>query len=61
MKKVESSNFLSEEEEYEEEKEEYDDEDDQPSTSSYEDEETVWCVENVMKMIHKINLMGLPL
>jgi hypothetical protein len=45
-----------------EEKEESDDEqDDQASTSSSEDKETICHVENVMRMIHKINLMGVPL
>jgi S-adenosylmethionine synthetase len=38
-----------------------DDEEDQPSTSSFEDEDTIWRVRNVMRMIHKINLMGVPL
>jgi hypothetical protein len=46
----------------EEEEEESDDgEDNQPSTSSFEDEETIWRIEKVMEMIHKINLMGVPL
>jgi hypothetical protein len=43
----------------EEEEEEVDD--DQPSTSSFEDEETGQHVEKVTVMIHKINLMGVPL
>jgi hypothetical protein len=46
----------------EEEEEESDDEgDNQPSTSSSENEETIRRVEKVMGMIHKINLMGVPL
>jgi hypothetical protein len=46
----------------EEEEEECDeDEDDQPSTSSSKDEETIRRVRKVMWMIHKINLMGVPL
>jgi hypothetical protein len=46
----------------EEEEEESDDEgDNQPSTSSSEDEETIRRVGKVMGMIHKINLMGVPL
>jgi hypothetical protein len=46
----------------EEEEEESDDgEDNQPSTSSSEDEETIRRVEKVMGMIHKINLMDVPL
>jgi hypothetical protein len=45
----------------EEEEEESDDEDNQPSTSSSEDEETIQRVGKVMGMIHKINLMGVPL
>jgi hypothetical protein len=61
-KMAQSSNSTSEEEEYEEEEEDHDDdEDDQPSKSSSEDEETVWRVRKVMRMIHKINLMGVPL
>jgi hypothetical protein len=59
-KKVESSR---EEEESEEEEEEDGDaeEDDQPSTSSSEYDDTIRQVEKVMRMIHKINLMGVPL
>jgi hypothetical protein len=45
----------------EEKEEESDDEDNQPSTSSSEDEETIRCVGKVMGMIHKINLIGVPL
>jgi FtsZ-binding cell division protein ZapB len=45
----------------EEEEEESDDEDNQPSTSSSEDEETIQRIGKVMGMIHKINLMGVPL
>jgi hypothetical protein len=46
----------------EEEEEESDDgEDNQPSTSSSKNEETIQCVGKVMGMIHKINLMGVPL
>jgi hypothetical protein len=33
----------------------------QRSTSSSEDEETIRCVKKVMRMIHKINLMSVPL
>jgi hypothetical protein len=47
--------------EEEEEEESDDDEDNQPSTSSFEDEETIQRVGKVMGMIHKINLMGVPL
>jgi hypothetical protein len=47
--------------EEEEEEESDDDEDNQPSTSSSEDEKTIRRVEKVMGMIHKINLMGVPL
>jgi hypothetical protein len=39
----------------------YNDEDDQASTSSSEDEETVRRVRKVMRMIHKINQIGVPL
>jgi hypothetical protein len=46
----------------EKEEEESDDEEDtQPSTSSSEDKETIRHVEKVMRMIRKINLMGVPL
>jgi hypothetical protein len=47
--------------EEEEEKESDDDENNQPSTSSSEDEETIRHVGKVIGMIHKINLMGVPL
>jgi hypothetical protein len=47
--------------EEEEEEEDDDDERDQPSTSSFEDEETVRRDKKVMGMIHKINLMDVPL
>jgi hypothetical protein len=47
--------------EEEEEEESDDDEDNQPCTSSSEDEETIRRVGKVMGMIHKINLMGVPL
>jgi hypothetical protein len=47
--------------EEEEEEESDDEEDNQPSTSSSEDEETIRRVGKVMGMIHKINLMGVPL
>jgi hypothetical protein len=47
--------------EEEEEEESDDDENNQPLTSSSEDEETVRCVRKVMRMIRKINLMGVPL
>jgi hypothetical protein len=46
--------------EEEEEEECDDDEDNQPSTSSSEDKETIRRVGKVMRMIRKINLMGLP-
>jgi CO dehydrogenase/acetyl-CoA synthase beta subunit len=58
-KKAPRSSSSSEEEEEEEEEEE--DDDDQASTSSSEDEDTIWRVEKVMRMIHEINLMGVPL
>jgi hypothetical protein len=45
----------------EEEEESDDEEDNQPSTSSFEDEETTRHVGKVMGMIHKFNLMGVPL
>jgi hypothetical protein len=45
----------------EEEEEDDDDEEDQPSTSSSEDEEIVQRVGKVMRMICKINLLGVPL
>jgi hypothetical protein len=38
-----------------------DDEDNQPSTSSFKDEETIRRVGKVVGMIHKINLIGVPL
>jgi hypothetical protein len=47
--------------EEEEEEECDDDEDDQPSTSSSEGEETIQRAGKVMGMIHKINLMNVPL
>jgi hypothetical protein len=47
--------------EEEEEEESDDDEDNQPSASSSEDKKTIWRVGKVMRMIHKINLMGVPL
>jgi hypothetical protein len=47
--------------EEEEEEESDDDEDNQPSTSSSEDEETICRVGKVTRMIHMINLMGVPL
>jgi hypothetical protein len=47
--------------EEEEEEENDDEEDNQPSTSSFKDEETIRRVENVMRMICKINLIGVPL
>jgi hypothetical protein len=43
------------------EEESDDDEDNQPCTSSFEDEETIRRIRKVMGMIHKINLMGVPL
>ena len=45
----------------EEEEEEESDEDNQPCTSSSEDEETIRRIGKVMRMIRKINLMGVPL
>ena len=54
---MESSSSLIEEEESKEEGEK----DDQPSTSSSEDKYTIQQVRKVMRMIHKINLMGAPL
>jgi hypothetical protein len=56
-KKAPSPSSSSEEEE---EEECDDDEDGQPSTSSSEDEETIRRIRKV-GMIHKINLMGVPL
>jgi hypothetical protein len=47
--------------EEEEEEENDDEEDNQPSTSSSEYEETMRRIRKVMRMIHKINLMGVPL
>jgi hypothetical protein len=47
--------------EEEEEEENDDEEDNQPSTSSSKDEETIRRVRKVMRMIRKINLMGVPL
>jgi hypothetical protein len=47
--------------EEEEEKESDDEGDNQPSTSSSEDEEIIRRVTKVMGMIHKINLIGVPL
>jgi hypothetical protein len=58
-KKKASTPSSSSEEEEEEESD--DEEDNQPSTSSSEDEETIRRVGKVMGMIHKINLMGVPL
>jgi hypothetical protein len=58
-KKKTSTPSSSSEEEEEEESDDY--EDNQPSTSSSEGEETTRRVEKVMGMIHKINLMGVPL
>jgi hypothetical protein len=57
MKGKKKDSSSSEEEEEEEDDAEYD----QASTSSSEDEETVRCVRKVMGMIHKINLIGVPL
>jgi hypothetical protein len=45
----------------EEEEESDHDEDNQPSTSSSEDEETIQRIGKVMRTIHKINLIGVPL
>jgi hypothetical protein len=58
-KKAPGSSSSSEEEEYEEEYDE--EEDDQVSTSSFEDEEIIQHVGKVMRVIHKINLMGVSL
>jgi hypothetical protein len=58
-KKVERSSSSSEEEESKYDDEEEDD--DQPSISSSEDEKTVRRVRKVMRMVHKIDLMGVPL
>jgi hypothetical protein len=58
-KKVETSSSSSEEEAYKEQGD--DDEDDQPSKSSSKDEETIRHARKLMRMIHKINLMGVPL
>jgi hypothetical protein len=41
--------------------EEDEEEADQASTSSFEDEEMIWHIGKVMRMICKINLMGVPL
>jgi uncharacterized protein YdaL len=58
-KKAPSTSSSSEEED---KYKDYDDEeDDQASVSSFKDEEIIWCVRKVMRMIHKINLMGVPL
>jgi hypothetical protein len=57
-KKAPNPSFSSEEEK---EEENDDEEDNQPSTSSSEDEETIQHVGKVMRMIRKINLMGVPL
>jgi hypothetical protein len=54
------SSFSSEDEEEYEEEEDDDDEEDQASTSSFEDEEMTCHVGKVMRMIRKINLMGVP-
>jgi hypothetical protein len=51
----------SSEEEEEEEEESDDNEDNQPCTSSSKDEETIRRIGKVMRMIRKINLMGVPL
>jgi hypothetical protein len=58
-KKAPSSS--EEEEEEDDDNDDDDEEDDQASTSSSEDKETVKHVGKVMGMIHKINLMGVPL
>jgi hypothetical protein len=56
-KKAPTPSSSSEEEEKEESD---DDEDNQPSTSLSKDEETIRRFEQVMGMMHKINLMGVP-
>jgi hypothetical protein len=60
-KKMKGKKKASSSSEEEEEEEEDDDDDDQSSTSSFEDEEIVCHVGKVMRMIRKINLMGVPL
>jgi hypothetical protein len=62
-KKDPSLSSLSEEEEEGDDDgdDDDDDDDDEASTSSSEDEETVRRVGKVMRMIHKISLMGVPL
>jgi hypothetical protein len=57
-KKAPSTSSSSEEEGEEEDVD--DEDDDQASTSSSEDEETVQHTGNVMRMIRKFNLMGVP-
>jgi hypothetical protein len=57
-KKAPSSSSSSEEEE---EEDGDDEDDDQASTSPSKDKEMVRHVKKVMRMIHKINLMGVPL
>jgi hypothetical protein len=57
-KKAPTSSSSSEEEE---EEESDDDEDDQPTTSSSKNKEIIRRVGKVMRMIRKINLMGVPL
>jgi hypothetical protein len=57
--KAPSSSSSSEEEEKEDDDDE--EENDQASTSSSRDEETVRHIRKVMRMIHKINLMGVSL
>jgi hypothetical protein len=56
-----SSSEEEEEEEKEEEEEEEDDDDDQASTLSSENEEIVKRIGKVMRMIRKINLLGVSL
>jgi hypothetical protein len=60
-KKVKGKKKAPSSSEEEEEEEEEDDEDGHPLTSSSEDEETIRRVRKVMEMIHKINLIGVPL
>jgi hypothetical protein len=62
--KAPSPSSSSEEEEEDEDDDDDDDDeeyDDQAYTSSFEDEETVRPVRKVMRLIHKINIMGVLL
>jgi hypothetical protein len=58
-KQIERSSFSSEDKRYEDED---DDDDNQASTSSSKaDEEAIQRVRKVLRMIHKVNLMGVPI